>query len=1119
MFFRILLAILLFKAAISNAAPSADTIPGVLTNAFQVRELARSAGNETNCSVHLQGIVLWVSSTLDSFIFQDDSGGIVVNADLRKQPVQEQEEVLIEGNCLISHGGVLSQVSINNDGIHGDAEKSMVLYLPAGLHPVSLEWFNNAGHFSLNMDWMEPGQSRQRVPDTVLFRDEPNHPKSPVPGLNYACYEGNWDRLPNFSQLVTVKQGSVSNFDIAPRARDNNVGLVFTGYLRVAQSGTYTFWLTSDDGSKLYWEDLLPRVRVLGPAEFPEPLRFVPGEPIQEYRWAETEGVVTAVDESFQCYAVELTSGVGRAHLKVAGKNNSSLKFLLHSRIKSCGVSQIAFAADGQQELSLLVPDSKKITVMELDPAQWTENPLQSIHSLLVKELPVDSFETIAHISGTVRSKMPDGSFIIEDETGQIAVETATTPNMGETVEVLGVMEGKNDKAIVRNGFYREMPVKSVSEANALPQLTKAIQVINLGRAEAQRGYPVKLRGIVTGRVGTDFFMQDSTWSIYVGWNRSTPREEPKIGEYWEIEGSSSVHFAPDILADRAVYLGPGNLPDPIHPTWDELVNGSLATRYVEIQGIATDVRTNGFLLLTRQGKINLQLQDLDSSAFKDVEGALIRVRGVGSPDRDNNQMMLTALRLFNVSISVDEPAPLRPFDLPTKRVSDLLHFDVRANALRRVKIAGQVLHEHQGEYFFTDGMGGFRVKPKEPMTLHTGVMAEVVGFPDLSGPSPVLREAVVRTNETRNLPAPRHLSESDLLKGELDATLVTVESRLVALSEDNSDQILALQTGTRSFVARLAKERGLLAGILPGSKLGLTGVYAGKGGDRASSRDIDSFELLMNSPADIQVLARPSWWTLRHSMMVIGAMIMVILFAMVWITQLRRQVEERSLQLAAEIKGREQAERQRALEEERTRIAKDLHDDLGATLTEIRFLSAVKSTDASVPQSTRVQLTEVSEKSSQLITSLDEIVWAVNPANDSLPSLANYLCHVTEEFFRNTTVRCRLDVDESLPAIALNSEMRHNLYLCIREAMNNVGKHSNASEVWLRIQWKEPVLHISVEDNGCGFNGANGAMFGNGLSNMHHRLEKIGGKFTCEAGPAAGTVCRISLPLTTVKI
>jgi len=84
--------------------------------------------------------------------------------------------------------------------------------------------------------------------------------------------------------------------------------------------------------------------------------------------------------------------------------------------------------------------------------------------------------------------------------------------------------------------------------------------------------------------------------------------------------------------------------------------------------------------------------------------------------------------------------------------------------------------------------------------------------------------------------------------------------------------------------------------------------------------------------------------------------------------------------------------------------------------LTQIRFLSAVESRDEDVPEGTRQQLRQVSEKSRHLVASLDEIVWAINPANDSLPNLANYLCHVAEELFLPTTIRCRLDVDDALP-------------------------------------------------------------------------------------------------------
>jgi signal transduction histidine kinase len=471
-------------------------------------------------------------------------------------------------------------------------------------------------------------------------------------------------------------------------------------------------------------------------------------------------------------------------------------------------------------------------------------------------------------------------------------------------------------------------------------------------------------------------------------------------------------------------------------------------------------------------------------------------------------------LRLYNASVNVDEATLSQPFETPLRHTSDLLLFDAKAANLRRIKVAGQVLQGWHGEYFLVDGPNGFRIKPRGAVRLQPGELVEVVGFPDMSGPTPVLLEALVRVTGATNLPAPIHLSAGTLLNRKLDSTRVRLESRLVDLSTDRSDHILELITGTRSYIARLPNKRGNLSNILPGSLLELTGVYVGQGGDRASNQGIDSFELLLNSTADIRVLARPSWWTVRHTLIVIGGLLLVTLGALVWVTMLRRQVEERSAQLAAEIKSRELAERQRALESERARIAQDLHDDLGATLTEIRFLSAVEGRDSLVPQATRSQLIEVSEKSRQMLSSLDEIVWAVNPANDSLPSLTSYLRHVAEEFFRATELRCRLDVDQSPPAVALTSEVRHNLYLAVREALNNVAKHSRATEVWLRIHWQDEALDIVVEDNGCGFTDPDFAANGNGLFNMKRRLETIGGLFECESRTGLGTSCRIHLPL-----
>ncbi|EEF60291.1 ATP-binding protein [Pedosphaera parvula] len=655
-----------------------------------------------------------------------------------------------------------------------------------------------------------------------------------------------------------------------------------------------------------------------------------------------------------------------------------------------------------------------------------------------------------------------------------------------------------------------------------LPLLATIEEIKHLSREEAQRGYPVKIRGVVTALRREGIFVQDSTWSIYVRMFDLVGGERPRTGDYWEIEGTTYNEFAPNIQARRAVRLGPGTLPEPVRPSWDQLINGSLDTQYMEVQGIATAVETDGMVLLTRAGKIQIRLPEAGLQSIKQYENALIRVRGCVIPARDitTQQIEVGRMDLCNVAITVDEPAPADPFSIPLKSARDLFLFDPRAGALQRVKLSGQILHQRGEELFLADGTNGFRATfiPKVQTRVAVGDRVEVVGFPELGGPTPVLREPLVRVTGHSPLPGPIILPPNAPIRGQYDSTLVKIESRLASISIERADQVLVLQSGAKGFVARLQTRLGRLQDLQPGTRIELTGVYAGQG-DRGSGQDTDSFELLLNSPSDVRVLERPSWWTLQRTMVVVGAMAAMICVALVWITLLRRQVEERSQQLTTEMRRHEHTERQRELEQERARIARDLHDDLGAALTQIRFLSALESRDGTVPETTRGRMARVSEKSHELVTSLDEIVWAVNPANDSLPSLATYLCQFAEEFFRATPIRCRLDVDDFLPSVPLTSEVRHNLYLGVREALNNIAKHSQASEVWLRIQGDSQRLRILVEDNGVGLLVPSTVATGEGLANMRRRLESIGGRFECEARVEGGTVCRFELPLKSAEI
>jgi signal transduction histidine kinase/sugar lactone lactonase YvrE len=205
----------------------------------------------------------------------------------------------------------------------------------------------------------------------------------------------------------------------------------------------------------------------------------------------------------------------------------------------------------------------------------------------------------------------------------------------------------------------------------------------------------------------------------------------------------------------------------------------------------------------------------------------------------------------------------------------------------------------------------------------------------------------------------------------------------------------------------------------------------------------------------------------------------------------------------------------QRALEKERARIARDLHDDLGASLTQIGLQAEMARGEWATAEELREQSALLAGRVRTLAHELDAIVWTINPKNDSLDKLATYLCQFSQEFFRLTPIRCRLDVAEEIPAWPLTPEMRHDLFLATKEAMNNIVKHSEASEVWLRIRVKHGVFELVLEDNGRGFSpGAIKDSQRNGLGNMRSRVRSFGGEFEIRSRPGTGTVVAIGIQL-----
>jgi signal transduction histidine kinase len=208
-----------------------------------------------------------------------------------------------------------------------------------------------------------------------------------------------------------------------------------------------------------------------------------------------------------------------------------------------------------------------------------------------------------------------------------------------------------------------------------------------------------------------------------------------------------------------------------------------------------------------------------------------------------------------------------------------------------------------------------------------------------------------------------------------------------------------------------------------------------------------------------------------------------------------------------------ERLEREHAVEHERSRIAKDIHDDLGANLTQIVFLSQRVEGVRHQPSEVERWIRKIPAAASRTIQSLDEIVWAINPKHDSLESLANYLSRFAHDFLTLAGVRCLLEVPTVLPQIPLSAEGRHNLILTAREALQNAVTHAIAKEVKVSLQLNEAGLKIAVTDNGCGFDPGRVAKPGNGLANMRKRMEDIGGTLEIISEPGKGTRVQLKLP------
>ncbi len=254
---------------------------------------------------------------------------------------------------------------------------------------------------------------------------------------------------------------------------------------------------------------------------------------------------------------------------------------------------------------------------------------------------------------------------------------------------------------------------------------------------------------------------------------------------------------------------------------------------------------------------------------------------------------------------------------------------------------------------------------------------------------------------------------------------------------------------------------------------------------------------------ASLAFTVLPFFWQ-RASFQVPVAALLVLLLVLVvrWFSQrgMRRQ-----LALAAQ---------QAAVERERVRIARDMHDDVGSALTQLTLLGSPPLDEPEAPAQTEARLSQVTGLSREIVAKLDELVWAVNPRHDTTTGLVDYLCQHADAALRPAGLRLRFDIAPGISTQPIASDRRHQLFLAFKEALANVVKHAAATEVHLRIRADGGPLQVIVEDNGRGFDPAGVSTTSDGLFNMRQRLTRIGGEALITRPEAGGTRVEFSLPL-----
>ena len=626
----------------------------------------------------------------------------------------------------------------------------------------------------------------------------------------------------------------------------------------------------------------------------------------------------------------------------------------------------------------------------------------------------------------------------------------------------------------------------------------------------------VSISGVVTFNdqaFGKDFlFIQDDAAGIHI--SQADHRfNQLQVGQWVEAGGTLMPgEYTPSLNPTVLTILGRRPMPQPVTQPLEIPVAASRNGQWTELEGVVRHINANGTMAIRwKNGNVSAWIGQTSQNALSRYVDSTLRLRGVLSLTAGEDPLLLVPSFGF---VEVEDESPQDPFGISPCYTTEIGDAAASAKWVHRVKIGGLVTYQNGRSIFVQDTRGGVRANLlNNNLSVKVGDKVEVVGFPGDGTPSKTLTEALVRVFDSNVALNPRELNLAQIKLTNFDDTLVSLEATVLAQKNQGSDQILDLQEGQHFYEAVLSSNFGQLQVYEPGSRLKITGIFnvehvgpVGKNSNEENNWS-EPVKILLRDPADVVLLKGAPWWTWKGFMLLAGILLTVIIIGLLVIYILRRRLERQ--RLAKFIFSRQILQSQ---EEERRRIAVNLHDTLGQNLLIIKNQSHLAMQLPQDESAIHHRLNEISEVTAQAIEEVRQITRNLRPYQLDRFGLTNAIRAIIKQMSENTPILFASHVDEIDGTFDKESEI--HVYRIIQESINNIIKHSGATEATIVIKKNGPVVSLSVRDNGRGFDSTVDRHVGFGLNSIIERVWILGGESEIDAAPGRGTNLIFKIPI-----